>query len=193
MSQEALLFERAEADSLTALERQVFFKSRILNYGEEDQLSGVSWCSKYLAWLFVIVYALAMSFYVGLFAVKAGRATSVQWMVSFWVAFIEVRDDPRPTVPPTGLQTKNMSALFPSSRFVVNYLYAVYSIKCHLPVANYSDSDSGCAFKAAGGMRARSTECCERPPQGRLEAVGNVRFLFCVWRIRIKIFIQNFR
>ncbi len=85
-----MLFERAEADSLNYLERQVFFKSRILNYGEEDRLSGVSSCAKYLAWLFIVVYAVGLSFYVCLFAVKAGRATSVQWMISFWVAFVEV-------------------------------------------------------------------------------------------------------
>ncbi|CAM9866176.1 unnamed protein product, partial [Pylaiella littoralis] len=88
-AQASLLFERAEADSLTALERQVFFKSRILNYGDEDQLSGVFWFFKFVAWLVVVVYTLGMSFYVCLFAVKAGRATSVQWMISFWVAFVE--------------------------------------------------------------------------------------------------------
>lgn len=103
LSQEALLFERAEADSLTALERQVFFKSRILNYGDEDQLSGVFWFFKFVAWLVVVVYTLGMSFYVCLFAVKAGRATSVQWMISFWVAFVEVRLDSLWAVPPTGL------------------------------------------------------------------------------------------
>lgn len=90
-SQEALLFEHAEADSLNFLERQVFFKSRIVNYGEEDVLSPVHWCAKYLAWMFIVVYAVGLSFYVCLFAVKAGRATSVQWMASFWIAFVEVR------------------------------------------------------------------------------------------------------
>lgn len=89
--QEALLFERAEADSLNFLERQVFFKSRIVNYGDEDVLSPVHWCAKYLAWLLIVIYAVGLSFYVCLFAVKAGRATSVQWMISFWVAFVEVR------------------------------------------------------------------------------------------------------
>ena len=89
--QEALLFERAEADSLNFLERQVFFKTRIVNYGEEDVLSPVHWCAKYSAWLFIVIYAVGLSFYVCLFAVKAGRATSVQWMISFWVAFVEVR------------------------------------------------------------------------------------------------------
>ncbi|CAM9463784.1 unnamed protein product, partial [Ectocarpus sp. 12 AP-2014] len=88
-SKEALLFEQAEADSLNYLERQVFFSSRILNYGEEDSLSGVPLCVKWLAWLFIVVYAVGLSFYVCLFAVKAGRATSVQWMISFWVAFFE--------------------------------------------------------------------------------------------------------
>ncbi|CAM9866972.1 unnamed protein product, partial [Ectocarpus fasciculatus] len=88
-SKEALLFEQAEADSLNYLERQVFFNSRILNYGEEDSLSGVPLCIKCLAWLFIVVYAVGLSFYVCLFAVKAGRATSVQWMISFWVAFFE--------------------------------------------------------------------------------------------------------
>ncbi|CBJ25633.1 conserved unknown protein [Ectocarpus siliculosus] len=88
-SKEALLFEQAEADSLTYLERQVFFNSRILTYGDEDSLSGVPLCIKCLAWLFIVVYAVGLSFYVCLFAVKAGRATSVQWMISFWVAFFE--------------------------------------------------------------------------------------------------------
>ncbi|CAB1097917.1 unnamed protein product [Ectocarpus sp. CCAP 1310/34] len=89
-SKEALLFEQAEADSLNYLERQVFFNSRILNYGEEDSQSGVPLCIKCLAWLFIVMYAVGLSFYVCLFAVKAGRATSVQWMISFWVAFAEV-------------------------------------------------------------------------------------------------------
>lgn len=47
-----------------------------------------------------------MSFYVCLFAVKAGKATSVQWMISFWVAFVEVGHDPRSIVPSSALQTK---------------------------------------------------------------------------------------
>lgn len=89
-SQEAILFERAEADSLNHLERKVFLKTRILDYGEEDNLTPVSVYAKYLAWLTVVAYAVGMSFYVCLFAVKAGRATSVQWMISFWVAFAEV-------------------------------------------------------------------------------------------------------
>ncbi|CAM9347803.1 unnamed protein product, partial [Scytosiphon promiscuus] len=88
-AQEALLFERAEGDSLSFLERQVFLKSRILNYGEEDDVSAISWRTKGLAWLFIVGYAVGLSFYVCLFAVKAGRATSVQWMISFWVAFAE--------------------------------------------------------------------------------------------------------
>ena len=46
---------------------------------------------RYLAWMSIVVYAVGLSFYVCLFAVKAGRATSVQWMISFWVAFVEVR------------------------------------------------------------------------------------------------------
>lgn len=90
-SQEAILFERAEADSLSHVERQVFFKSRILNYGEESDLSPVSAYAKSVAWLVVVAYAVGMSFYVCLFAVKAGTATSVQWMISFWLAFCEVR------------------------------------------------------------------------------------------------------
>ncbi|CAM9106632.1 unnamed protein product, partial [Laminaria digitata] len=87
--QEAILFERAEADSLSHVERQVFFKSRILNYGEESDLSPVSLCTKLVAWLVVIAYAVGMSFYVCLFAVKAGESTSAQWMISFWLAFCE--------------------------------------------------------------------------------------------------------
>lgn len=97
--QEALLFEQAEADSLNYLERQVFFNSRILHYGEEDSLSGVPLCIKCLAWLFIVVYAVGLSFYVCLFAVKAGRATSVQWMISFWVAFFEVSHALAPLPP----------------------------------------------------------------------------------------------
>lgn len=88
------MFEQAEADSLSFLERQVFLKSRILNYGEEDDVSAVSRCTKLLAWMFVVVYTVGLSFYVCLFAVKAGRATSVQWMISFWVAFAEVSPCP---------------------------------------------------------------------------------------------------
>ena len=84
------MFERAEADSLSHVERQVFFKSRILDFGEESDLSPVSTCTKLIAWLVVIAYAVGMSFYVCLFAVKAGAATSVQWMISFWLAFCEV-------------------------------------------------------------------------------------------------------
>lgn len=53
-------------------------------------MSAVSWLTKFLAWLFIVVYAVGLSFYVCLFAVKAGRATSIQWMISFWVAFAEV-------------------------------------------------------------------------------------------------------
>lgn len=93
-TQEAMLFERAEADSLTHLERAVFRKSRILNYGEEDAISPVSAWAKYLAWLCIVTYAVGMAFYVCLFAVKAGKATSIQWMISFWVAFAEVSRAP---------------------------------------------------------------------------------------------------
>lgn len=97
LSQEALLFEVAEADSLGHLERQVFLKSRILDFDMEDRLSPVSACTKCLAWLFVAIYAAGLAFYVCLFAVKAGRETAMQWMISFWIALFEVSGHPHHT------------------------------------------------------------------------------------------------
>ena len=91
LSQEALLFEQAVVDSLNQLEGIVFQKYRIIKFGNEQGPTPVSAWIKYLAWFLVSAYAMAVLYYVCLFAVKAGKATSIQWTISFWVAFIEVR------------------------------------------------------------------------------------------------------
>lgn len=89
--QQSILFEAAEADLFGHLERQVFLNSRMLDFSDEDALSPTSGWAQGLAWIFVALYAVSMAFYVCLFAVKAGREMAIQWMISFWIALIEVR------------------------------------------------------------------------------------------------------
>ncbi|CAM9276212.1 unnamed protein product, partial [Discosporangium mesarthrocarpum] len=87
--QEALLFEVAQVDSLTHFERQVFLKTRILDIGDSDPPSPVSWWYKDLAWILVGAYVGGLAFYVCLFGIRNNRQVTMAWMTSFWAALTE--------------------------------------------------------------------------------------------------------